>query len=527
MTLITVLFLETSFNLLTAQSIDIEVPTGRRLKKIAEEKFIFDRVFIGASVGYKAWGDTSFAILKREFNFVTPTNEFKQTYIHPDPGTWRWERCDQWVDTAALNGHTMRMHSPISPQASTWAKTDTRTAGELETNMTEYMTELCKRYNGVEQIKWMDVVNETVERDGSWFGPKDGTDKWENPWPLIGYDITEDGLNPPSYIRMAFEIANQYAPDIKLVYNQHGGMEVVMWEKVKKTILYLKSLGLRVDALGWQAHIASDFLDDETNIIKLKGIIEWAHNNDLEFHVTENDVDELGDEQAQADVFAAIVKTVVEQGLNGVVGWNAWNIRDSDGQKAASKPNFFRQDGSPKPGYYAIQEVLENVVHSAELTSRVFGQGEITLAPGHYLLNSSLNLAAIPAKGYAFWKWDGDLSGSDSLKTLVMDADKYVAAYFLQEDDPRLVLGSANSDLDIMIYPNPVNHRKINISLPGTKPQQVQYQLYDAAGKVISQNQYDQTKMIEIERDADWNSGIYILHIIVDDQVIQKKLVLN
>ena len=81
----------------------------------------------------------------------------------------------------------------------------------------------------------MDVVNETVLRNGSWFAEKPGNTKWENPWTQIG--INEDGY--PKYIVRAFEIANKHAPNVKLVYNHNGGMEKVMWEKVIETIAYL------------------------------------------------------------------------------------------------------------------------------------------------------------------------------------------------------------------------------------------------------------------------------------------------
>ena len=67
----------------------------------------------------------------------------------------------------------------------------------------------------------MDVVNETISRDGEWFAEKPGFKKWENPWTQIG--LNDDGI--PIYIIKAFEIANKYAPNISLVYNQHGGME--------------------------------------------------------------------------------------------------------------------------------------------------------------------------------------------------------------------------------------------------------------------------------------------------------------
>ncbi len=79
----------------------------------------------------------------------------------------------------------------------------------------------------------MDVVNETIDANtGEWFGPKPGTDKWENPWPIIGYDTTH-ALRPPLYIKRAFELANEYAPNIKQIINQHGTMNDVAWDKVK------------------------------------------------------------------------------------------------------------------------------------------------------------------------------------------------------------------------------------------------------------------------------------------------------
>lgn len=49
---------------------------------------------------------------------------------------------------------------------------------------------------------------------GDWFGPREGTDKWENPWTILGYD-EESELRVPLYIDKAFEIANKYAPDHK------------------------------------------------------------------------------------------------------------------------------------------------------------------------------------------------------------------------------------------------------------------------------------------------------------------------
>ena len=58
------------------------------------------------------------------------------------------------------------------------SKNDFRTEQELMDNMTEYMTELSKKLNLINSVKWMDVVNETITTTGKWFGEKVGDDKW-------------------------------------------------------------------------------------------------------------------------------------------------------------------------------------------------------------------------------------------------------------------------------------------------------------------------------------------------------------
>ena len=61
--------------------------------------------------------------------------------------TWNRTRVDAFLNFAKNNNITLRMHGPVGPQSSTWAKTDTRTALELETNMTEFLTDLSQRIN--------------------------------------------------------------------------------------------------------------------------------------------------------------------------------------------------------------------------------------------------------------------------------------------------------------------------------------------------------------------------------------------
>jgi len=341
-------------------------PKGTPIKELVDANFNSDSVYIGSTVAYGYLRTPSADLLAQQFSYTTPENAGKQSTVNPKPGVWRWDKIDEIIRYAEKNNITVRLHGPISPQASKWAKTDSRTADELLPVMTEYMTKQCQHFNGNKTVKWMDVVNETVNKDGSWFGPKPGVDQWENPWLKIG--LNSDGY--PIYILKAFEIANKYAPDIKLVYNQHLGMEPEGWEKVKETILYLKEKGFRVDGLGWQAHLRSDtpLALSEKELSYFGELIDWAHANDLEFHVTEIDYrinDGNADAAAlkkQADAYANILKVLLSRKNTGVVTYNTWGLLDGDENSEHHNLSRFIFDSNlkAKPAYYAIQKTLAN-----------------------------------------------------------------------------------------------------------------------------------------------------------------------
>ncbi len=340
------------------------VPDGRRLREIVAEKFPGGSFYIGGTTGWKKRPEGSGVIIDREFNYVCPENDYKQSTAHPEPGKWNWELGDAWVKHCEQTKQVIRLHGPISPQCSRWAKDDARTAEELQENLVEFMTAQCKRYDKYEHVKWMDVVNETISRNGEWFGPKKGTDKWENPWPKLGYDETHP-LRPPLYIKLAFEIANEHAPNTKLIINQHGGMEPKMWAKVRALVSYLREQNLRVDGIGWQAHIDTGFEKKPEHMKELHDLVEWAHANKLSFHVTEMNAwlkGEKKDYNAQAETFAAILSALLEHRDNGEVTWNVWNITDALAwtKNRDKHGTLFDFDGKAKPAYYAIQKVLEN-----------------------------------------------------------------------------------------------------------------------------------------------------------------------
>lgn len=332
-----------------------------------EASTMASELLIGATLNYDELNTKKEELFLKDFQYLTPANAAKQTKIHPEPGVWNWEWIDDFTEFAQENDLVVRLHGPISPQASKWAKEDHRTPKELEKNLEEFMTAFCIKFNQVPNVKWMDVVNETVEYDGSWFGPKKGTDQWENPWLKIGKD--ENGF--PLYILKAFEIATRNAPNIKLVYNQHKGMEPEVWDKIKKNVLYLREKGYRVDGIGWQAHLMmgakrEDFTDNiDQSMERLGNLIDWAHKNNLSFHVTEldylvEDTSKIEEErEIQKMVYKRIVDVLMEKSKNGEVTLNLWDVATRDKKGKGQFQSIYDSKFKPTPAYYIIKKALD------------------------------------------------------------------------------------------------------------------------------------------------------------------------
>jgi GH35 family endo-1,4-beta-xylanase len=345
-------------------------------KYYSETNFNFGCISKGI---YLKEGNGDVAFYLKEFSYNVPENEFKQQGVYSEPGAaWKDSNYKGLIEMARKNGQMMRAHSPISPQCSNWTRADNRTPEEMKSVMTHYMENISKDIeNNRDVIKWMDVVNETVVsnnisdlvyqyKTGDWFGPLYGVSNWENPWTILGHE-SESGLKIPNYIPMAFEIANKNAPSIKLLYNQHGGMQPEAWDKIKKTVLYLRSKGLRVDAIGWQAHIPYGFEKVDGNMEKLNSLIDWCFQHKLEFHVTEIDI-KVGrnvsediykqKEKEVAATYGAITEAMVKKIGKGAVTINCWALKHRSRKVEGSFAGLFDNELKPTPAYFRIKEVL-------------------------------------------------------------------------------------------------------------------------------------------------------------------------
>jgi len=451
-------------------------PHGKPLRILVDENFEAGRVYIGAIINTPNLGTDKADLLAKQFSYTTPENAAKQSAVHPKPGVWNWQRIDDIVKYSEKNNITVRLHGPISPQASRWAKGDDRKPDELLQNMTEYMTEQCKRYNGNSTIKWMDVVNETVTRKGEWFGPKPGVTEWENPWLTIGKN--DDGSDVPLYITKAFEIATKNAPDLKLVYNQHGAMEPIMWEKVKKTILYLRKKGYRIDGLGWQAHIKSTetLAHDAASLKYLAELIDWAQANKLEFHVTEIDYKTIGDfnikaQERQATAYTNVLKVLLSKRNLGVVTYNTWGLNDGEGKFKDAHPFIFDEQLRAKPAYYAIQKLLSNpdnlelVLDGTDdnlLKTSGFEEEELAwtmFGKAHVALNG------MQRSGSKCIQLDADRSGARQVINNLKPSTEYkLSAWLKSKNGDRVVLKVTAKDMDPVVEgSNSKEYKKVEL----------------------------------------------------------------
>ena len=343
---------------------------SQRIETIKTEKVPLNtsKLIIGATLNHHEMDSKKGALFLKDFNYLTPANAAKQSRIHPEPNVWDWKKIDDFIAYSKANNLIVRMHGPSSPQASKWAKDDFRTAGELQSVLVDFMTATTKRYNTIPNIKWMDVVNETVLPNGKWFGPKKGNTLWENPWLKMGLD--SNGF--PNYILKSFEIATKHATNIKLVYNHHAGMQPKMWDKVKETILYIRSQGHRVDAIGWQGHInlsssTRGFIKDTENTLQqLSELIDWAHSNNLEFHLTELDykiTDKSNIKQEhliQAELYSKLVSLLESKTSTGVVALNLWDMGERFKRNTGYFQSIYDADLKPTPAYQIIKNALKN-----------------------------------------------------------------------------------------------------------------------------------------------------------------------
>ena len=311
------------------------------------------------------------ALIKAQFNSVSPENCLKWERVHPQPGRYDFKLSDQYVAFGTKNhmfvvGHALIWHN----QTPDWVFRDDKgnllDRKALLARMRSHIYTVVGRYKG--RIHSWDVVNEPIDEDGSlrqslWFK-------------IIGED----------YIAKAFHYAHEADPKAQLVYNDYSIENEVKRKGADALIKKLVADRVPVTTVGLQGHYNLTFPSleqlDETistfGAMGLKvpmteldiGVLPSATSQetaDVTLKIAQNPalnpyVDGLPDavQQQLAERYAELFRIFVKH--RGVVDRvSFWGVTDGDNWKndwpvkgRTDYPLLFDRAHKPKPAFDAV-----------------------------------------------------------------------------------------------------------------------------------------------------------------------------
>lgn len=238
----------------------------------------------------------SAAIVKNNFNTISPENALKWESIHPAPDIYIFEKADRYVLFGKENnmftiGHVLIWHQ----QVPSWVFEDIH-GNEIDREtllqrMREHIYTVVGRYKG--SIKGWDVVNEALNEDGT---------LRETPWMrIIG----------PNYIARAFEYAHQADPDAELYYNDYNLENEAKCNGAVRIIQQLHEQGISITAVGIQGH--SNLM--WPSLEQLEKSIKILAKLGIQVHISELDVDVLSTRQYSSDTEATTLASSMQSAL--------------------------------------------------------------------------------------------------------------------------------------------------------------------------------------------------------------------
>ena len=196
----------------------------------------------------------------------------------------------------AVIGHTLIWHSQLAP----WFAVDEQgrdvSPEVLKQRMRDHIHTVVGRYKG--RVKGWDVVNEAIEDDGSYRRN-------------VFYRILGE-----EYIPLAFQYAHEADPDAELYYNDYSLANPRKREGVVRLVQKLKSRGLRIDAVGMQAHLGMEWPSVEEFE---KSMLAFAATG-VKVMVTELDLNALPAPRPDKAV-TAVTSFMVEAGRESMSDW--------------------------------------------------------------------------------------------------------------------------------------------------------------------------------------------------------------
>lgn len=276
-------------------------------------------------------------VLAEQFNSLSPENDLKWMFVHPEEGVYDFEGLDRLVDFAEANDMQVKGHGLISACCNPdylLAKVDDPVA--FRAAMVEHFTTVMQRYEG-KMDRW-DVVSEALTTYGG-----------------EGLQHTDfyDALGP-DYVAEAFRIAHAADPDAKLYINEN--LVEVFPEKRQELYDLVSGLvadGVPIHGVALQMH--QTLQGPAPGVIT--EMVESYHALGLEVSIAELDVHTY-DPVAQAQIYHDVVAEALDAGITEISFWG-FTDKHLYTWLPGAKPLIFDEEYNPKPAYFAVLRALE------------------------------------------------------------------------------------------------------------------------------------------------------------------------
>lgn len=249
-------------------------PTDSALKDLFADAFKIGTAMNEAMVDGR--DSLSRNILMEHCNTVTAENVMKAALVNPEPGVFKWEPADAFVEFGLANkmfiiGHTLAWHNQ-TPDWFFFKEDKSPLPTEVvKERLREHVETVAGRYTG--KVNAWDVVNEVIDNDGS-YRPT----KWVKG---VG-----DG---DEFVKIAFSSAQKAAPDAELYYNDFNAWRPTKRDGIMRMVRMLQSAGIRIDGVGIQGHWGLNYPKNEYIIAAIDSFASLG----VKVMITELDVDVL------------------------------------------------------------------------------------------------------------------------------------------------------------------------------------------------------------------------------------------
>jgi endo-1,4-beta-xylanase len=330
------------------------LPEEPTLTEVFKKDFLVGAALNQGQFSEKNADTCEVALIKKQFNTISPENILKWEFIHPFPGVYNFGPGDRYVDFGVKNGMFIVGHNLIwHNQTPAWVFQDEHgapiTREALLERMRDHIFTVVGRYKG--KVMGWDVVNEAVDEDGT---------LRQTPWlKIIGKD----------YLLKAYQFAHEADPKAQLYYNDFSMENAPKRAGVIALIKKLQAEGAPITGIGMQGHYTMDWpapREVEETINAFAGL-------HLKVMITELDVNllpppnskELPEamQQALARRYAGLFKVFVKH-RHQITRVTFWGVTDGDSwlnympvPGRTAYPLLFGRGCTNKPAFEAVVEV--------------------------------------------------------------------------------------------------------------------------------------------------------------------------